>query len=419
MAPILRAWAVQGSGKGDPLALLAPGRGPSLAAAYAAEQRPLLLLARGRREEAVAAVAPLLGDDGAGSERVRIALAAGLARGGARAQALKLLDGDSEPLAAARAAIAAGRRLPNAATGAPAGVADFLVRVAADLQSQQVPDLALSFARLATFLDPSNSEAWLLVSDVLAGRGRQAAALAALGRVAPDDAYAAAAADRRLALLVGSGRGAEAIAQARAAVGRGGDTEGWTRLGGLLSEAGQYDAAADAFARALSLRDAAQREPAWALELLQGTALTRAGKWGAARDALTRAYKLAPDQAVVLNVLGYSQLERRENLAEAERLIREASRLQPDDPAITDSLGWAYYVRGELPKAVELLERAARGQPADAAINEHLGDAYYAAGRRYEARYAWRAALVAAEGGAAERLRAKIDLGLRPDLAAP
>ena len=110
---------------------------------------------------------------------------------------------------------------------------------------------------------------------------------------------------------------------------------------------------------------------------------------------------------------------RRENLAEAEKLIQEASRLQPDDAAITDSLGWTHYIRGNLPRAIELLELAVAGQPADPAINEHLGDAYYSAGRRYEARYAWEAALLEAEEDAATRLRAKIEQGLTPELASP
>ena len=61
----------------------------------------------------------------------------------------------------------------------------------------------------------------------------------------------------------------------------------------------------------------------------------------------------------MLNYLGYAQLVRRENVAEAERLIREAHRLAPDNAAITDSLGWALYPRGELPEAIELLEQAA------------------------------------------------------------
>jgi Flp pilus assembly protein TadD len=155
------------------------------------------------------------------------------------------------------------------------------------------------------------------------------------------------------------------------------------------------------------------------LWLLRGGALDEAGRWPEAKAALEQAHKLAPDQPLVLNYLGYAQLERRENLAEAERLIREASRLQPDNFAITDSLGWAHYIRGNLVSAIELLERAAAGEPSDPAINEHLGDAYYSAGRRYEARYAWEAALLYAEDEDAKRLRAKIDAGLTPTLAAP
>jgi Flp pilus assembly protein TadD len=147
--------------------------------------------------------------------------------------------------------------------------------------------------------------------------------------------------------------------------------------------------------------------------------LIQAGRWPEAKSALEAAYKLAPDEALVLNYLGYSQLERRENVEEAERLIREASRLQPDNLAITDSLGWAHFLRGDIPAAITLLERAAQGQPADPSINEHLGDAYFTAGRRFEARYAWQAALVHAEGGAVERLNAKVDAGLRPELSAP
>ena len=52
-----------------------------------------------------------------------------------------------------------------------------------------------------------------------------------------------------------------------------------------------------------------------------------------------------------------------------------------------------------------MLEQAAQGQPADVEINEHLGDAYFAAGRRVEARFAWKAASVYAEGAAAARHR--------------
>jgi Flp pilus assembly protein TadD len=196
--------------------------------------------------------------------------------------------------------------------------------------------------------------------------------------------------------------------------------EVWTTLADLETQTGAYREAAAALDKAVALAAGGEtNRPEWALQVMRGNALLQAGDWPAARQALQRANALAPNQPVVLNFLGYSQLERRENMVEATKLIERASALQPDDAAITDSLGWAYYIRGELPKAIPLLEKAAQGQPTDTAINEHLGDAYYAAGRRFHARYAWRAALLTADGKAADRLRAKIDLGLSPALAAP
>lgn len=85
-------------------------------------------------------------------------------------------------------------------------------------------------------------------------------------------------------------------------------------------------------------------------------------------------------------------------ISKRPKLILRASQLRPKDSAILDySLGWVYYVRGNLPKAIETLERAVQGQPDEPTINEHLGDAYWAAGRRIDARYAWRAALLSAD----------------------
>ena len=422
MTPLLRAWLAQGSGKGDPLALLGATSGNALASTYAAEHRPLLLVARGKAKEGAAALQPLLADESIRSQRLRIAVAARLARSGSREEALKLLAGEAEALAEARRRIEAGNRLGGEIRMPAEGMAELLGRMALDLNGQEVPQLALSFARLATFLAPHSAEAWLITADLLAGQGRHEAALAALSKIASDDVFAATAADRRMTVLVEANRTDEALAEARQAAARGPSAiDNWTRLGDILGQAQKHAEAAAAYEKALELARSGveAQHPLWALWLLRGSALVQSGDWPRGKAALEEARRLAPDQPVVLNFLGYSQLERRENLAEAEKMIGEASRLQPNDAAITDSLGWAHYVRGDVPRAIELLERAAQGQPADAAIAEHLGDAYYSAGRRYEARYAWRAALPYAEGAAAARLRTKIDTGLRPDLTAP
>jgi Flp pilus assembly protein TadD len=419
-APILRAWTIQGAGSGDPIALLDGLKGAPLAEAYAGEQRALLLLARGWIGEGVAALAPMIADKGIRADRLRIAAAASLARAGDPAGAEKMLAGDSGLLARARRQLAAGRL--DGEIRAPAeGAADFLLRVAVDLNAQQAADLALDFGRVATFLAPRDGEAWLVTAELLGARGRRQGAIAALGHIPAENAFADLAAEQRLALLVDTDRKAEAIAQAQGAAAKDPmSVESWIRLGDVLVRSERHSEAASAFARALATRRGDdEAHPRWSLLLLEASALTEAGRWPEAKAALREAYGLAPHQPSLLNYLGYSELERRENLDEAERLIREASALQPDDMAITDSLGWALYVRGDVGRAIALLEKAALGQPSDPSINEHLGDAYYSAGRRYEARYAWRAALIVAEGKASTRLQAKIEAGLRPDLGAP
>jgi Flp pilus assembly protein TadD len=129
--------------------------------------------------------------------------------------------------------------------------------------------------------------------------------------------------------------------------------------------------------------------------------------------------KLEPDNALLLNFLGYGKLERGEDIDAAEAMIRKASALKPDDASITDSLGWALYKRGRLPEAIETLTRAAAGDPAQAEIHEHLGDALYKAGRRIEARFSWRAALVTAENKMKARIEDKLESGLTPATSAP
>jgi tetratricopeptide (TPR) repeat protein len=420
MGPVLRAWLAVET-RGDPLEMLASAGTNPLAASYAAEHRPLILLAIGKKQEGVDAL--LKGTEAASgrANRLRIAGAALLARKGDRTRALQLLEGDAEPILVARGLVERKQPIPGEIAGARGGIAEFLVRVAVDLQRQDANELALIHARLASFLAPENSETWLVTGELLAAQNQHKAALAAIANVAPEDPFAAGASDARIRALLASEDKQTALAEAESTVKAESSTSAdWIRLGELYGELQRFEDSARAYGEAIrTARPDSATQPVWALWLLRGSALDQADKWPEAKAALEEAYKLAPNQPLVLNYLGYAQLERRENLAEAERLIQEASRLQPNDAAITDSLGWTHYIRGNLPKAIELLETAVAGQPADPAINEHLGDAYYTAGRRYEARYAWKAALLEAEEDAAKRLRAKIETGLTPDLASP
>lgn len=420
--PVLRAWIVRGSGKGDPLEPLEIARrAGGIAAAYGAEHRALLLLATGQREDGVAAVRSLITPGGRGAVRLRIAAAAAMVKGGDRDGALAILDGDDPMLGVARRRIEDRRSLPAPISSAAEGLAELFTRVAVDINRERVTPIALTFSRLATQLAPKFSETWLVTSELLTAEEHYDAALAVLDSIKPDDPFADAARSQRMELLVRRGDREAALAEALEVAGKrdAGEAD-WMRVGGLYSDAGKPAEAAEAYGRALALNRQQEDDGSrWTILLLQGGALHEAGSWPAAKAALEESAQLAPDQAVVLNYLGYAQLERRENLAEAQKLIERASKLKPEDAAITDSLGWTYYVRGDVPKAIELLERAVVSEPGEPTINEHLGDAYWSAGRRLEARFAWRAALVHADTKDAERIATKIDMGLTPEVAAP
>lgn len=416
-APVLRAWIAIGSGQGDPIALLPAGGGVDpLTESYVNEQRPFLLLAA-RRPEALQA-AQGIGGAGLRVIRLRIAAAAALARRGNRTEAIGLLQGDEAPLRAARSALEAGRTIPGAVDDARSGIAEVLQRIALDLNGQQLGAVAASFASLATWLAPDNGVGWMVAAELAGQQDRRDSAVEMLGRVPAGDPFADLARDQRIRLLTVGGSNEDALRVAQAAASASGATSSdQVRLGEVLMALDRPREAAAAFNRAIEIRtDDSQAE--WTLWLLAGGAHDEADDWPQARAALQRAYQLAPTEPLVLNYLGYAQLERRENLAEAERLVREAHRLAPDNAAITDSLGWALFLRGRRDEGIALLEQAAQGSPADVEINEHLGDAYYSVGRRVEARFAWAAARVHAEGADRTRLEAKIDTGLTTALAA-
>ena len=138
----------------------------------------------------------------------------------------------------------------------------------------------------------------------------------------------------------------------------------------------------------------AQDDPrSWQIIYAKGISLERGGKWEQAEPLLQQALKLQPDQPQVLNYLGYSWIDRGEKLKEALSLIDRAVAQRPDDGYVVDSLGWAYYRLGDYQTAVYYLEHAVELKADDPTINDHLGDAYWRIGRRLEARFQWSHAL--------------------------
>ena len=98
--------------------------------------------------------------------------------------------------------------------------------------------------------------------------------------------------------------------------------------------------------------------------------------------------KARPEDASLLNALGYSLADRNQKLPRAEQLIRKALESSPDNPAFLDSLGWVRFRRGDVEGAIPHLERAYRIFP-DAEIASHWGEALWSLGKQSEARSLW------------------------------
>ena len=95
-----------------------------------------------------------------------------------------------------------------------------------------------------------------------------------------------------------------------------------------------------------------------------------------------------PDNAVALNALGYILTIRTERLDEARSYIEQALALDPDNPAILDSMGWVLFRQGDTEAALEYLADAWAAYP-DPEVAAHYGEALWVSGNEEQARVIW------------------------------
>lgn len=153
----------------------------------------------------------------------------------------------------------------------------------------------------------------------------------------------------------------------------------------------KYAQALEHFERAATLGQADETNRLTASFYFQlGAAQERTGNRRAAARSLEKSLALAPDNAEVLNYLGYMWAEHGENLKRARTLIERALRLEPDNGAFLDSMGWVLFKQGDARGALPFLQAAiAKSEPPDPILYDHLGDIYAALGEMQSAREAW------------------------------
>src|SRR5579864_3998417 len=305
-------------------------------------------------------------------------------------------------------------KVPTRVIASPAdGAAEALFDLAGLLNQRETVDAALVYARLALDLTPNFALAQLLVGEIRDGEDRPADALALYRAVEANSPFYWMARLRIALELDALDRTDEAVAQLQSMTAeRPTSAEALVELGDILRAHKRFTEAAAAYDGAIA-RTADAQSGDWRIFYSRGVALERSGQWPRAESDLKHALQLQPDQPLVLNYLGYSWIDKGENLHDALGMIQRAVQLRPNDGYIVDSLGWAYFRLGDFAQATRYLERAIELLPEDPTINDHLGDAYWRTDRQAEARFQWHRALqFQPEAEEVRGIQAKLDHGL-------
>ena len=322
---------------------------------------------------------------------------------------------------ALRTRLEAGETVPFTLVSGPKdGIAEVFYTVASALGSENTDVNTLAYARVAEYLAPMDADAVLLVASILEGQGQHALASTEFDKIGSDDPAYLQAELGRAGALVASGHTDTAIEVLRRLAKDHPDRiEVWNTLGDTLRREERFDEAAKAYDEAIA-RIKGEPEVYWSLYFARGICKERGKNWTGAEADFKTALELYPDQPSVLNYLGYSYIDRNENLDDALKMIEKAAAERPDDGAIIDSLGWGLYRLGRYDEAVAQMEQAVELMPVDAVVNDHLGDVYWAVGRTREAEFQWRRALSFAEDSMdadPDRIRRKLAVGLDKVLA--
>lgn len=338
--------------------------------------------------------------------------------------ALALLDrafgpGPDVQIDALRARLKAGEPVPfDIVRGAQDGIAEVFYTLATALRGEADDGYTLIYARVTDYLRPEHAEAKLMAAGLLEAMNQPALAGETYAEIpAEDPAYHVAEIGRADTLIAQDKVDAALEVLTALTKTHGQIIEVQSALADALRREERFAEAIPVYSAAIQLIP--KEEPRhWTLFYSRGISNERAGNWPEAEADFRKALELQPDQPQVLNYLGYSFVDRGENLDEALGMIQRAVAAQPDAGYIIDSLAWAYFRLGRYEEAVEPMERASLLEPVDPVVTDHLGDVYWAVGRKLEARFQWHRALsFDPEEKDAQRIRRKLEVGLDAVLA--
>ena len=427
---LLLAWTQVGAGKGkEALSSVKTLKGPDWFGIFRNYNAGAMALVIGDVEAARSALNTAVTDREGGATapdtymRAVMALARLEATAGNKQKALDAISvGDAmvsnyAPLKALRQSIDKGEKQVQQVTTATEGAASVLFSVGGALNRQGAEDIVALYLQVSHELDPKSADTLLLLGGIAENTEQPQRAIEFYSQVPKTSPMGRVSELQLGVILAQTGKVDEARAHLKALIESDPtDLRSYLAYGSVLSDAKDYAAMAANYDKAVEVIGNVPKASDWSIFFQRGIAYERLKDWDKAEPNFKKALELNPDQAQVLNYLGYSWVDMNRNLDEGLNMIRRAVELRPDDGYIVDSLGWAYFRLGRFAEASTELERAAELKAGDVTVNDHLGDVYWRTGRKLEARYQWqRAITMKPELADIPRIEAKIKDGLPDD----
>ena len=298
------------------------------------------------------------------------------------------------------AELRAGRPLPPLAQTVAQGAAEVLYGLgAASNSGREAVDTSLIFMQLASFLNPEDDLIKVSVAELFEQMKQWERSGEAFSKIGNDSPYRIRSLLGRVVAYERQDKTDDAIRTLTTLLQESPDElDAADMLAGLYRTKKRMQDSIDVYTKVIDRIPKPERSH-WNLFFGRGVGYERAKQWSKAEPDFLKALELLPasvrstrekyERAQVLNYLAYSWVDQGMNIDRSFDMLKEAVSLAPEDGAIVDSLGWAYYRLGKYNDAVRELERAIELKPGDPTINDHLGDAYWKIDRRDEARFKW------------------------------
>jgi tetratricopeptide (TPR) repeat protein len=153
--------------------------------------------------------------------------------------------------------------------------------------------------------------------------------------------------------------------------------QGYLGMGGVYQEEQKTDAAIGQYQKALELQP--KSAP---LVTMVGNLYLEKGELETARKYYAHALEVDSNFPIANANMAWVDAEEGKNLDVALGMAQKATAMLPDVPAVSDTLGWVMYKKGNYSGAIPLLTACVEKSPDSAQFHYHLGLALLAAGQK-------------------------------------